>query len=126
MALLRDRTEESGAPSEPIGLYPSLGQRARGSVEPSRVRAWIQQHRPPYQMTNRSWFVMLAAVCLGIAMIFEPTVFVTLAVVFAATAWWRRESARQGIFTVAFWALAVGLVLVLFSVLVYVIQNLLA
>ena len=77
-------------------------------------------------MTDRSWFVMLAAVCLGIAMIIEPTVFVTLAVVFAATAWWRRESARQGIFTVAFWGLAVGLVLVLFSVLVYVIQNLLA
>ena len=63
-------------------------------------------------MTNRSWFVMLAAVCLGIAMIFEPTVFVTLAVVFAATAWWRRES--------------VGLVLVLFSILIYVIQNLLS
>ncbi|MGA9148115.1 MAG: hypothetical protein WBZ04_11195 [Candidatus Nanopelagicales bacterium] len=126
MALLRDRAEESSAPAEPIGLYPGLVQRARGSVEPSRIRTWIQQHRPPYQVTERSWFVMLAAICLGVAMVFEPTVFVTLAVVFAATAWWRRESARQGIFTVAFWALAVGLVLVLFSILVYVIQTLLA
>ena len=126
MAVLRERTPESGRAYEPVGVNAALGVRARRSIEPGRIRLWMQQHRPPYRLTERSWFVMLAAVCLGIAMVFEPAIFVTLAIIFAATAWWRRESARQGIFTVAFWALAAGLVLILFSIVVYIVQNLLA
>ncbi len=123
MALLRSRTSQSGEMS-PAGAHFSPNVlRAREAAHPTRIRAWIQGHRPPYQMTDRSWFVMLAAICLGIAMLFEPAAFVALALVFGITAWWRRESARQGVITVAFWAIAAGLVLVLFSIVFYVIQN---
>jgi len=124
MALLRDRTADSGE-LRPVGatFSPSTA-RAQEAGHSTRVRAWVQAHRPPYQMTDRSWFVIATAVCVGIAMVFQPTVFLALAAVCGFTAWWRRESARQGIFTVAVGALAAGLVLVLLSIIVFIVQNL--
>lgn len=108
----------------PVGAtFSPMTVRAQEPNHPTRVRAWIQAHRPPYQMTDRSWFVMLAAACLGIAMVFQPPIFVALAVIFGFTAWWRRESARQGLVMVALWALAAGLVLVVLSIIVYFVQN---
>ncbi|MGB3676728.1 MAG: hypothetical protein WA988_20035 [Candidatus Nanopelagicales bacterium] len=124
MALLRDRTADSGE-LRPVGAtFSPTTARAQEPGHSTRIRAWVQAHRPPYQMTDRSWFVMATAICVGIAMLFQPTIFITLAVVFGFTAWWRRESARQGIFTVAVGALAAGLVLALLSIVVFFVQNL--
>ncbi len=125
MALVRDQSTESGGADNAAAAFSPMALRARESIQPGRFRAWVQKNRPPYQLTERSWFVMLAAICLGIAMIFEPVVFVTLAVIFGLTAWWRRESARQGILTVAIGAFALGMVFVFFSIIIYIIQNLL-
>ena len=122
MALATDYSTEPGRADNSAELFSPLALRAKESMNRGRVRAWVAQHRPPYQLTDRSWFVMLATVCLGIAMIFEPPVFVTLAVVFGLTAWWRRESARQGILTVAVGAFALGMLFVFFSIVVYIFQ----
>lgn len=123
MALLRDRPSETGEVRPIAATFSPMTMRAREAAHPRRIRAWVQAHRPPYQLTERSWFVMLAAVCVGIAMLFEPAVFIALAIIFGFTAWWRRESARQGLTTVALWALGVGLVLVVLSIVVYIVQN---
>lgn len=123
MAFAQERTVgDSGAHSQVTSFSPRT-VRAEQMSQPTRLRLWLQTHRPPYQLTEHSWFVMLTAVCLGIAMVFAPMVFVTLAVAFGCTAWWRRESARQGIITVAFLALAAGLVLTVFSIVGYIIGN---
>ncbi len=123
MGLLRDRDLDSGE-LRPVGAtFSPTAARAQESAHSDRIRQWVQAHRPPYRMTDRSWFVMLTAVCVGIAMVFEPTIFITLAVIFAFTAWWCRESARQGIFTVALAALAAGVFLSLLSIVVYVIGS---
>ena len=122
MALLRDQSTESEVADGSSAIFSPMTLRARESVQPGRVRAWIRQNRPPYQLTERSWFVMLAAVCVGIAMVFEPAIFVVLAVIFGLTAWWRRESARQGILTVAIGAFALGIVFVFFSIIIYILQ----
>jgi len=90
----------------------------------SKLTSWIGAHRPRYRTTERSWFVMAALVCFGLALFTTPALFVTLGVGASGFAWWRRESARQGVLNTAFVTFFAGVALVLVSVVIYVFQNL--
>lgn len=123
MPVLRDPLTDSGHLRAVGATFHPAKARSHEQPHPDRFRAWVQRHRPPFQTTDRSWFVMLAAVCVGIAMVTTPSVFLPLAAAFAFVAWWRRESARQGLIMVALWALIIGLFLVVLSIVVFIVQN---
>lgn len=103
-----------------------------GATRPSQSRSrptaqlgqWFGSHRPRYRTTERSWFVMLALVCFGMAVFIAPAAFVALGIGASGIAWWRRESARQGVLNTAFVAFFAGVALLLVSIVLYVFQNL--
>jgi ABC-type Fe3+ transport system permease subunit len=101
------------------------GASAANHARPSsKLKRRIDSHRPRYRTTERSWFVMLALVCFGMAIFITPALFVTLGVGSGALGWWRRESARQGVLNTAFVAFSAGVVLLLISIVLYIFQNL--
>lgn len=68
--------------------------------------------------------MILSALCVGMALIAEPGYFFALAVVFAVIAWWRRESARNGVLNVAVGALTIGFVAMIAAIAYYFVMPL--
>ena len=64
------------APTSPWGQRRTR-VRARRPIEPGRIQVVDSAASAPYQLTERSWFVMLAAVCLWYCDGLEPAIFVT-------------------------------------------------
>lgn len=58
------------------------------------------------------------------ALVTEPGYFFALAIVFAAIAWWRRESARDGVLNVAVGALTIGFIAMVAAIAYYFIMPL--
>ena len=113
-------------PSSPVYHWKPTTAPGAGIDAPFRrqISEWVTKYRPEFRTTKRSWFVMLALLAAGVGVFFHPALFFTLAVGAAATAWWRRESARQGILNTSFITLFAGLVLLLVSITLYVFASL--
>jgi len=67
---------------------------------------------------------MGALLSFGLAVFVAPALFITVGIGSSVLAWWRRESARQGVLNTAFVAFFAGVALLLVSIVLYVIQNL--